>query len=37
MNRHHPQYSTALDLVIELAASILLSVVLFAVLIGAML
>ena len=37
MNRHHPQYSTALDLVIELIASTLLSVVLFILLIGVLL
>jgi F0F1-type ATP synthase assembly protein I len=37
MNRTHPQYGTAWDLAVELVASILLSIVLFAVLVGAML
>lgn len=35
MNRHNPQYSTAFDLVTELLASIVLSIVLLLLVIGA--
>ncbi len=37
MNRHNPQYSTALELAIELVCSIALSCVLFLLLIGVLL